>query len=43
MEEGDVNFKENKSTKTQMCIVMMISCECTSENGNRAKSKKCDQ
>jgi hypothetical protein len=32
-----------RSAKMQICIAMMIYCECTSENGNTMKSEKCDK
>ena len=31
--------KKIRSTKTQICIAVMFSCECTSENGNTVKTK----
>jgi hypothetical protein len=34
---------EIRSAKMKICIAVMISCECTSENGNTIKSGKCDQ
>jgi len=33
------NSKKIRSAKTQICIAVMISCECTSENGNSEKRK----
>jgi hypothetical protein len=38
-EEGDVNLTKTRSAKTQVCITVKVSCECTSENVNTMKSK----
>jgi hypothetical protein len=37
-EEASVNLMKIRSGKTKICVAVIISCECTIENGRTMKS-----